>query len=113
MSGEIDTHSSGDPILLRHTNAHLNNLGSGDPILLRHTNAHLNNLGSGDPILLRITNAHLNNLGSGDPILIRHTKTCGFSFTFIILNNYWGRDECFVVLQRQYFCRTHRESEPT
>ena len=42
MSGEIDTHSSGDPILLRHTNVHLgiwgNTHSSGDPILIRHTN---------------------------------------------------------------------------
>ena len=40
-------------------------------------------------------------------------KLVSFFFTFIILNTYSGRDECFVVLQRQYFCLTPHFSEPT
>ena len=73
--------------------------------------AHLNiweKPSGGDPIYKTHTNAHLNIWGVVTPFyLLRHTNTCGFSFTFIILNNYWGRDEW------QYFCRKHRESELT
>ena len=48
-----------------------------------------------------------------DFLLVFTFSLVSFFFTFIILNTYSGRDECFVVLQRQYFCLTPHFSEPT